>query len=1039
MIKPLLLSLFILGCNNMLLSQKNEIPNGDFENWPDNFAPAGYGSFQAPQAQYKELRTVFKSTDALSGKFSVRLKNASINELMKNMGVKLPAGYSIPETIIPAGIWHCQGDCKTPPKGKAGLSRARFPVSKRYLTVCGYYKGTLAGGDKVFISIVMYKGNNIMGGSDAGTIQHSFVTESAGKWKKFEIPVSYLPGNEETIPDAASIEISIVGKDFPQNAYAGSTGSNVHLGTDVLIDNIGFCAGKADVLLFLPKVMNEKSKGSGGDSSLSDGGTNQSNGTNELIPVNENLKPGAQTFVNLDNDDRDEFFDYDPEKGKEQTDNKIPGGDDELIKVVLRIPEKYVLAAIKENRKIEAKLEATKGKDNIRVWKNDTKEESFNLPKSFDVLKDFTGKSGDYLIREVWIEGILAHTSQQGTILKFTHSEDKEFKDEFAITVIGIEKIEWIGRNNSRKNNNELGLDPNHKVPVKGRTPTPDGECGGNPVQYDLLPTGLRVFPDRRITGGTTLETNPRNTVDVKVTLSVKPVKPVKLFFKSFDVDDPSSGGVSQPAGNDPENYQIWVDNENNNTDNRGSVGTGVNKFAGRFPGEDEENGVLEVVFEDITKTFPFEVTMQPGDNFRVAGSCDKDFLLNARNDDKDLHSYNEGETDEYKISLQKNENKQRITDRYVFNANKKEPKLAEIRLPEKYVSNALSVWRILNVEVDYMAPVTDATLTGKLTKVVPDYPEEGWSTLHLDVNISSELQKRKITNVSTDDGSNTNGKIKGNGLENSYQEGKIKVELPGGIYSQPSLTYDVLYNTANSYFSDNVIIKGVIPEDAVGQNYFLTDDDETFGFKKGVPLTDAIKGRVDIKTLRGRCLTENRFMDAYIVLDYDAVNTQTLNKTPLSPFVRNTKKYDGDDDALLENYRFDNKGLQQNEDFWVVYLLFAYKGCTYEDGDPDGGKVGLAYSNTIRESAIGGITDQQRIGAHIFLEGIVERTGGIYSAYSGNGIGELDCIVHEISHLLGAEHTDGGLLGFPGPKSEWFSQKTIGAIRNAKRPGIPK
>ncbi|HLG40240.1 MAG TPA: hypothetical protein VI461_11250, partial [Chitinophagaceae bacterium] len=285
---------------------QNEIPNGGFETWPDDIAPAGYGAFQAPQKQYDKLRTVFKSPDARSGSFSMRLRNASIKEAIAAMNINTH-GVSFPDQIIPAGIWSCEGNCKIPPKDNLG--RARFPVTKRYKTLCGYYKGKLAGGDKLFVSIVMFKGSNVLGGSDAGLIQHAFITQSSATWKKFEIPITYLGSDENVMPDAAALQISIVGKTFPQNPYAGGTGQSATLGTEVLVDDVTFCVGKADVLVFTPKVVNEVSAGPTQDSASTASTQNSSNGTNIQIPENEHLLPGVQTFVNLDNDDNDAFYD----------------------------------------------------------------------------------------------------------------------------------------------------------------------------------------------------------------------------------------------------------------------------------------------------------------------------------------------------------------------------------------------------------------------------------------------------------------------------------------------------------------------------------------------------------------------------------------------------------------------------------------------------------------------------------------------------------------------------------------------------------
>lgn len=210
----------------------NEIPNADFEDWTGN-APTNYGAFQAPNGMFQ---TVFKSGNAPSGNSCLRIANASV------MG-----------QVIPGGLWYCKGDCSVPPKGMEGFNRSKFPVTKHYKTLCGYYKANLKGGDKIWISISMFKGNTNLGGSDAGKIQLAFITKSTSVWKKFMIPITYPVENATAIPDGAFLEIAIVKASFPKNPYQmqGTAGSEVY------IDKLSFCKGKEDILVSLPENNNE--------------------------------------------------------------------------------------------------------------------------------------------------------------------------------------------------------------------------------------------------------------------------------------------------------------------------------------------------------------------------------------------------------------------------------------------------------------------------------------------------------------------------------------------------------------------------------------------------------------------------------------------------------------------------------------------------------------------------------------------------------------------------------------------------------------
>jgi hypothetical protein len=207
----------------------NEIPNGDFEEWND-FSLVNYGAFQPPN---KVFQTVFKSTEAPSGRSSVKIVNVALHG-----------------QVIPGGIWYSKGDYRTPPRGREGFSRAKFPITKRHKTLCGYYKAKLLGDDKLWISVGIFNGeNNVIGGTDSGGIQHAFITENTSAWKPFQVPISYDPTRESLPADFAALEIAIAGKRFPQspNAFNGTAGSEVH------VDALSFCKGKEDILVPKPK------------------------------------------------------------------------------------------------------------------------------------------------------------------------------------------------------------------------------------------------------------------------------------------------------------------------------------------------------------------------------------------------------------------------------------------------------------------------------------------------------------------------------------------------------------------------------------------------------------------------------------------------------------------------------------------------------------------------------------------------------------------------------------------------------------------
>ncbi len=125
--------------------------------------------------------------------------------------------------------------------------------------------------------------------------------------------------------------------------------------------------------------------------------------------------------------------------------------------------------------------------------------------------------------------------------------------------------------------------------------------------------------------------------------------------------------------------------------DNRGTV---AGLQAGRLTGQDA-NAILEKLFANKTETLEFQVTMQPGDNFRIAGNGDRDFVANLINHDATLHDLQAANDNE------RNANKQKIAFRVTT------PQTTDIPIldQDKYVSKTLTVWRFLHVERDSMGP----------------------------------------------------------------------------------------------------------------------------------------------------------------------------------------------------------------------------------------------------------------------------------------------------------------------------------------------
>lgn len=430
---------------------------------------------------------------------------------------------------------------------------------------------------------------------------------------------------------------------------------------------------------------------------------------NTTTPANP--ATGAQTFVNLDNDDNDIYYDN---AKFEQSTGGIAGGDDELIRAELRLlpvdlPDNLV------------KLVAIQGATDIKIWTDESKSGSEYLLGT-DVALSL---DGGYLKKNLWIEGISAHTVQQGTKLKMTY-KGNDCGTNANITVLGVENITWVGNGNSVSNNNSLDSDPNYLPP--------------NPVPA-TWPSGVRVFPDARAPNYTV----PLNTVQLEVTLSVAPVEPVDLYVRSFDVDDPTN---NIPAGLSDPNYLAFVDpNDSPGTPVSGFYpGTGNavtftnhednrtnNTKSGVFAGQIGNSAPISFsTLASATIIFP-NISMHPGDNYRAVVNGDKDFLENLENLDA---------RDEYKI-----------VDRF---ATQMGALPYEIFSPMKYASPVLTIWRFLHVEGDSMDNFDEITHQNSHQRTFSDFlsPTDPNNNSN---NINRLLQANTLLNINFDP-MNSNG-----------------------------------------------------------------------------------------------------------------------------------------------------------------------------------------------------------------------------------------------------------------------------------------
>ncbi len=417
---------------------------------------------------------------------------------------------------------------------------------------------------------------------------------------------------------------------------------------------------------------------------------------------------------------------------------------------------------------------------------------------------------------------------------------------------------------------------------------------------------GQRIFPDKQ----TADDTVNRRRVRVRATLS-SPSSDVPIFFRLFDVDDPSNSSAIDPNGADGD-------------DNRGTPLATLNAASSQT----DASGAAQV---ELT------VTMQPGDNFRIAAACNSTSLGGVVVNGTDL-SDGGGNT----LPTQR--------------AN---------------VTDMLTVWRRLHIEMDSMGLVAGNRVTGTITRVRPNTIA---STTQLSVRQPLESSR--------------------------FQGGLVTIDGVGD--------FPVIDNTRGT-----ITISGGAFQSAAmaGRAYVLVDDDDFNA--DDLTMLDGDEG--ENVTAPDTSLVQdsddpglNVFAPAYVRPIYDIGDNNDF-----VPFVLNVAK--DAPSAIIATYDFDTVGTEADDDFWTIYLLGAYQFIQREDMDPSTEKIGTL-----------GIVDALNgRGASVYNE--VARTAEA-------PVSAINAITaaHEIGHLFYGRHTDGGLMSGIGTT---FSDRTLSQIRTLRQP----
>ena len=692
-----------------------------------------------------------------------------------------------------------------------------------------------------------------------------------------------------------------------------------------------------------------------------------------LVPDEDELTQGSVTFVNLDNDDNDDQFDYDGQ----YSDAIVIGGDNELIPIKLKIQSSSWFSGI-------ARLTATTGTTDIAVWASSNKAalSEYTLGTNMSLWSDFSYESNCY-VKTLWVEGISPHTVQQGTRLKLEFEiGTNTCDDEVALTIIGIDSISWKGKANSVTDGDTLDSDTNW----------PSG----------LSPDSWRVFPGARAVGGT-VETIARDKVDVEVSLTVAPPSEIKLYLKSFDVDDPTASTNA-------------VDDETTADDNRGTTPAQNGQFTG------ESGGIVELVFPPNVQTTngEFHTTMQPGDNFRVVANGDTNFLATLINNDVAQDS---GATE-----ADKNANKQRIVCTNMTGSLSDQ----EIRSPGNYASDVLTVWRFLHVEVDSMAapPATGAemnTVDGTLTAIVGNGTVAQRAFLNINLNTGLTPQDPSANLSGTGNGRFENGWIKigagigtpgetqtidllGNGDDYVRNDGGIDIPVLVSKTGQPDVSGSVIA-WGSTLFSINVSA-GILSTNynggtlnVAGVTAAITsvttnggNNTITVAAAPTIPFVlhdDDISGDIPDPDISG--------MDPIWSVAYIKPIADTGCDTTNATFHLYSPS------TSFNTHANESRGTPYSSDFyWAIMIKCGFQTDINEDNDPD-------YEGTWRGGAL-------LENVMLFEESIQDWISTPTNSPYGGGDGldpdptgdpgrqqrRQEIINHEVGHLFGLQHVDG-------------------------------
>lgn len=934
----------------------DNLPNGGMEDWRDQNTPRGFAGFGLPTGMPNpegfDFETLFKSPIAHTGTSSALLKNYDMRAALIEGG-HIPAQFAglVPQATAPAGVVSCKQDCPidSAASGAGGesISTVSLPIDKAMSHIYGAYRGFISAQDQLSVNVSLARGDTVIGGTNSGPGGPSTITESTYDWITFALPF-HMPEGKLGQADAVIVSAQVQPRGLMREVMTTGTVGAVSANSALNVDSFHFC-DPADITIYRPKVLTD--------------------GKDVDIDETEEDTLGAQTSLNYDNDDQDEHWDHaDPDGVAE---------DDELVRIRMILPV---------NSLGTARLNIEDVGDRVALWADEAKREPFTLINDDVAVDTFMTPHprGLRLERNVWIE-VLKPSVQRGDIeaefvFRSAAIAGLELKDTAVLTALAIDSMSWEGDENSRDDGDDLDPDPNWPK-------RPDGF------------ESARVFPGKRVSqSGDSPEAEPRDKVNLKVRLNHAPVRPVRLFLRPFDPDDPMATYVDEQSVLDPEDRAH---------DKRGTSPAPW----GAFP--DAANpDFAEIEMAEQEMNVPFQVTTRPGDNFQIAVHPDRDALIGLENDDARLAEIGPVHASKFVDS--------KILELTGSPGRAKHPD------PAAVLSDVLVFWRKLFVEVDIMGKLKDTQVRASVQfyERVPAAANFGFVyNLTLNENLYAMLPVEAQSQRA--------------GYVNNFNRGRLYFD------HEPGRAIMVLESTANAPNKPDVLkiqypaSLGALDDDILGKSFTMVDDDPLL---QGDEIPD-----LDVTNV------ETAFQPTFILFDFDTLEVQnTAYETEIldadgnrvsTDFLINHKndKFD----YLREKYDFDYwKHSEGDPDHWAAYALHAFQGQLVEDGDgffPTEGEPD-------HTDAIAGQTDVDPnnvaaggFGMTVFYESGRELMASNADPTTGRpsaGWHVSDVFSHEMAHLFGAAHEDLGLMSNDAAtRTARFTEKSLAKIRSRDFP----